>query len=159
MVKVIGGTKGGGDILSAKDVLTAATAVTKTAGAVDPQVAALEKYVILADKGITILSQVQGVIEKAKGLGLSGNQPSAPTPVTRVPCVEDMPVVTRDDAPTITPSVIPAPSVGASEISQALGMILAKEPDLSVAQLKAVIDSNPDAINHLLAAYTKGAMI
>jgi hypothetical protein len=64
-----------------------------------------------------------------------------------------MPRITRGNEDT-APSV--PPGVGAAEISNALGMILSQSPELTVAQLKELIDAQPGAIDNILAMYTQG---
>lgn len=163
------------DIVTAGDILTAtrsaARAVTGSPTEIDPQVASLEKYLILADKGITMLSQIQGLMERYRAI-VGSQEVSAqnpPIPVTRIPHneVTDMPDHPHRSV-TAIPEETPAAEepetlevtevttmkqIGAAQISQVLSMILSQQPDLTVAQLKQLIDGNPDMIDHLLHVY------
>ena len=142
-----------GDIVTAKDLVVGTTKAASTVTA-DPQVAALEKYVLLADKGITMLGQFSGIVEKAKGLLGEREQPTQEqVPIIRETPPPDMPRITRANEDVAPPAPL---GVGASEISGALDMILSQSPDLTVAQLKELIDAQPDAINNILAMYTQG---
>ena len=142
-----------GDIITAKDLVVGTTKAASTV-TVDPQVAALEKYVLLADKGITMLGQFSGIVEKAQGLLGERERPKQEeVPIIRETPPPDMPRITRGNEDT-APSV--PPGVGAAEISNALGMILSQSPELTVAQLKELIDAQPGAIDNILAMYTKG---
>lgn len=164
MVKVNPG-KPAADIIRAKDLIVTGKELAKGATELhpvaDPQVAALEKYILLADRGITMLGQLQGLMEKYRGI--AGSRQTAepePMPVTRIPYEGDMPEMPSRENKEETEQVlevqtaaVAAPTVGAAQISEALGMILMKEPELTVAQLKTLIDNNPDTIDNLLNAY------
>ena len=166
MVKILNPRKPPADIITAADVVNATRSIRGVAGpdtppaTIDPQVAALEKYLVLADKGITILSQIQGLMGKYRDI-VGSATPAPPPPVHREPYradVADLPP--RHPAPEPAPDgeneepiepmeVIPMAnssikSVGAAQISQVLAMILSQQPDLTVAQLKQLIDNNPD---------------
>lgn len=178
MVKILNPKKPTVDIITAADVVNATRGVRVTGGpivapaTIDPQVAALEKYLVLADKGITILSQIQGLMGKYRDI-VGSNAPTAPPPAHREPYQEDVsdlpprhpnPSIdgVAEPAEPVEPmEVIPMPqtsikSVGAAQISQVLAMILSQQPELTVEQLKQLIDNNPDMIDHLLHVYMTG---
>ena len=181
MVKILNPRKPPADIITAADVVNATRSIRGVAGpgtppaTIDPQVAALEKYLVLADKGITILSQIQGLMTKYRDI-VGSATPAPPPPVHREPYradVADLPP--RHPAPEPAPDgeneepiepmeVIPMAnssikSVGAAQISQVLAMILSQQPDLTVDQLKQLIDNNPDMIDHLLHVYMTGGEV
>ena len=181
MVKILNPRKPPADIITAADVVNATRSIRGVAGpgtppaTIDPQVAALEKYLVLADKGITILSQIQGLMGKYRDI-VGSATPAPPPPVHREPYradVADLPP--RHPAPEPAPDgeneepiepmeVIPMAnssikSVGAAQISQVLAMILSQQPDLTVDQLKQLIDNNPDMIDHLLHVYMTGGEV
>ena len=170
MVKMLNTGKPKHDIVTAGDILTAtrsaARAVTGSPTEIDPQVASLEKYLILADKGITMLSQIQGLMERYRAI-VGSHEVSAqnpPIPVTRIPHneVTDMPEETpaAEEPETIeVTEVTTIKQIGAAQISQVLSMILSQQPDLTVAQLKQLIDGNPDMIDHLLHVYMVGGEV
>lgn len=182
MVKILNPRKPPADIITAADVVNATRSIRGVAGpgtppaTIDPQVAALEKYLVLADKGITILSQIQGLMAKYRDIVGSTAPPATAPPVHREPYradVADLPP--RHPAPEPAPDgeneepiepmeVIPMAnssikSVGAAQISQVLAMILSQQPDLTVDQLKQLIDNNPDTIDHLLHVYMVGGEV
>ncbi len=182
MVKILNPRKPPADIITAADVVNATRSIRGVAGpgtppaTIDPQVAALEKYLVLADKGITILSQIQGLMAKYRDIVGSTAPPATAPPVHREPYradVADLPP--RHPAPEPAPDgeneepiepmeVIPMAnssikSVGAAQISQVLAMILSQQPDLTVDQLKQLIDNNPDMIDHLLHVYMTGGEV
>lgn len=185
MVRILNPRKPPADIITAADVVNATRSVRGIAGVggvvsapatVDPQVAALEKYLVLADKGITILSQIQGLMAKYRDIVGSTAPPATAPPVHREPYSDDI-----ADLPPRHPAPEPAPdgeneepiepmevipmanssikSVGAAQISQVLAMILSQQPDLTVDQLKQLIDNNPDTIDHLLHVYMTGGEV
>lgn len=182
MVKILNPRKPPADIITAADVVNATRSIRGVAGpgtppaTIDPQVAALEKYLVLADKGITILSQIQGLMAKYRDIVGSTAPPATAPPVHREPYSDDI-----ADLPPRHPAPEPAPdgeneepiepmevipmanssikSVGAAQISQVLAMILSQQPDLTVAQLKELIDNNPDMIDHLLHVYMTGGEV
>lgn len=180
MVKILKPRKPTADIITAADVVNATRSIRGVAGpgtppaTIDPQVAALEKYLVLADKGITILSQIQGLMGKYRDI-VGSATPAPPPPVHREPYradVADLPPrhpepddeVHDEDEPIEPREVIPMANssikcVGAAEISQVLAMILSQQPDLTVAQLKELIDNNPDMIDHLLHVYMTGGEV
>ncbi len=181
MVKILKPRKPSADIITAADVVNATRSIRGVAGpgtppaTIDPQVAALEKYLVLADKGITILSQIQGLMGKYRDI-VGSATPAPPPPVHREPYSDDI-----ADLPPRHPAPEPAPdgeneepiepmevipmanssikSVGAAQISQVLAMILSQQPDLTVDQLKQLIDNNPDMIDHLLHVYMTGGEV
>ena len=183
MVRVLNPRKPAADIITATDVVNATRSVRGIAGVgevgpapahVDPQVAALEKYLILADKGITILSQIQGLVGKYRDI-VHSTAPVAPPPAPRAPYQEDVADLpprhpdppNEAEAETVEPTeVIPMHDcnetircVGAAQISQVLGVLLTQQPDLTVAQLKQLIDGNPETIDHLLHVYMVGGEV
>lgn len=180
MVKILKPRKPAADIITAADVVNATRSIRAVAGpgtppaTIDPQVAALEKYLVLADKGITILSQIQGLMGKYRDI-VGSATPAPPPPVHREPYradVADLPPrhpepddeVHDEDEPIEPREVIPMANssikcVGAAEISQVLAMILSQQPELTVEQLKQLIDNNPDMIDHLLHVYMTGGEV
>lgn len=157
MVRVTG-AKPAADIVTAQDLISTARAATTVVDAipvVDPQVAALEKYLILADKGITMLGQLQGLLDRFQGLrGQTTPETPPPAPVTRIPYVEEMDIPENAEVTDMSP----IKSIGAKEISQVLDMLLSQQPELTVSQLKQLIDANPDVIDHMLHVYMSGSV-
>ncbi len=165
------------EIISVSDLLpasAAAAAAPSDIAKIEGWLKMLDKGISLADRGVTLLGKADGIVKNIANVAhhrMTTTQPQQqiiyPQPPAAAPA--PAPAATTDKigviidgkgvdmtaeqlSQIISERSRPAASlVTAEQISGILGMLLHQSPELSVKDLQSMIDRNPDAINRLIA--------
>jgi len=175
MVKVVhGGPAPGPDIITARDFLPQAPGValapvqgappTALAGAQNA-VNEIDKWINIADKGITMLGRVDSILSRVQGIQGQRGQVQQPPPARESAVImPDIPARINSDpvqppaepiAAAVQVAQGPAapPAIDVESLIQIMTVIDNLQPGVSVAELRDAIARNPDQVSRLLAAY------
>lgn len=133
----------------------------------------LDKGLSIADRGITILGKADSIVRNISEVIMSNKQqqPQQPQPVmyqqqpqviqtheAAADAAQQQPITNADAGPDAAPAEsVPAAAaegkqlITAERISGVLSMLLNQCPDMTVKELKDLIDRNPDSINTMLS--------
>lgn len=156
-------------VAEAPDLLSSAKGAVNT----------LDQYIKLADQGVTMFGRIDSILSRVQQIrsGPQGPAPgrgpgpaqlppgalmeapagmcfnadqvrSVPQPVAVQPPAGDLPAPAPGPA-----SAQPAPKIPLGAIVQALDMIAAAQPGVTVADLSAAIKRNPNEVQHLLDTF------
>jgi len=168
---VISQKKTGTEIISLNDVVHAGAQAAPVArqgmamagqpGAADLE--RLEKYIVLADKGISLLGRAEAIIGPIMAKRSMTNDPSAgQTPVRYGPDdgsrVNKDPPQERQPEPHGEPVAASEPAAGINplDIAGALRMIDNQAPGITAVQIADLIEKNPDAVGRLMKTALAG---
>lgn len=173
MVKVVKGMSVGPEIVTIRDLIPAGNpaggagpAAVSPAAGIESAVNNLDKYISLADRGITLLGRLDSIVGKVQARRAAPEQPPQ-IPVHRecehleyVHGAEAVPAraSTRPDTPgPEIPNPAPTPAAGPitlGQIIQVLDMLDKMQPGITVRQLHEAITKQPEAVAHIIAVYT-----
>ena len=178
---VIKSVKGASEIVGISDVLGAGTrtpaGVAIPAGVGDIEIARLEKWIVLADKGISLIGRAEGIIRPImERQGIMREIPAAPPQYVRLPPGEGANINaeksehgtqnTESSAPipANSPAPVPAPAPGSlpidpMQIAGALRMIDNQAPGITATQIADLIEKNPEAVGRLMGAAMQGGLL
>lgn len=181
VIKAAKTIKSGAEIVGISDVLGAGKSAVS--GIVTPlppgelEIARLEKWIVLADKGISLIGRAEGIIRPI--LERQGMSSQAPAPVQYVRLApgeggninaekgegsmqnaeRSAPVTTPAPAPAPAPAPVQAAGIDPMQIAGALRMIDNQAPGITASQIADLIEKNPDAVGRLMGAALSGGML
>jgi len=152
------------DIVTLQDVVSVARPIERmTAG--ETEIAKLEKYIVLADKGISLLGRAEGIIGPLieKYGGQKTTTTSEPVRIAReneIPPGEGGNINKESgNAPPATgnipppgPPPAPVPGINAMSIAKVLRMIDGQCEGITALQMAELIEKNPDEVGRVMTA-------
>jgi hypothetical protein len=138
----------------------------------------LDSWIHMADKGITMLGQVDSIVARAQDMFnkrvQQGGGQQQPPPTGKRPSMQPMsaPILPEmmPAAPVQQPAPVPGPAPASAApvpggspivplpaIIQALDMIAGMQPGITVTELSEAIKRNPGQVEHIIQAYTVAA--
>ena len=168
---VISQKKTGTEIISLNDVVHAGAQAVPVArqgmamagqpGAADLE--RLEKYIVLADKGISLLGRAEAIIGPILAKRSMTIDPGAGQPPVRYgpddgSRVNKDPPQERQPEPHSEPEAASEPAAGINplDIAGALRMIDNQAPGITAVQIADLIEKNPDAVGRLMKTALAG---
>jgi hypothetical protein len=135
----------------------------------------IDKWISLADRGVSLFGQVDRILQRVQTLKGPGpvpaqaqpGQPGQPAQYDRVPAGATRINADHDDPPQVSPAPpslpprpdpeipnpAPAPGINVLQIAEALKMIDKMQPGVSCAQLAESIQHNPAGVQKLVNVY------
>jgi hypothetical protein len=177
MVKIVPmGIPKGPEIVTLESLTRPATGISPgVGGTVSPlqaateTVNALDKYISLADRGVSLLGRVDSILQRAQDLRPHGS-PAGPGPVQHLERLPPGATRINSDPPVIIPvpeapiaapvpviqpgPVNPPQGISLDQVIMVLGVIEGMQPGITVAELRASIERQPEAVQRLIEAYT-----
>jgi len=172
---VIKSVKGASEIVGISDVLGAPSKVPAgaiPAGVGDIEIARLEKWIVLADKGISLIGRAEGIIRPILERQGVTQQAPAPPQYVRLPPGEGGNINAEKTEPgtqnaeggtpipASPPAPVPAPvNIDPMQIAGALRMIDNQAPGITACQIADLIEKNPEAVGRLMGAAMQGGLL
>lgn len=160
---------GTSDIIQFSDVIRAGGSTIQGIRQLTPgetEIAKLEKYIVLADKGISLLGRaepiISGILQK---YGQKSTEAPMQNEITRLAPGEGGSInkdITGEPSrnPVSTPAApAPAVSIDPLQIAGALRMIDGQAPGITAVQIADLIEKNPGAVGRIMETALKTGMV